>query len=277
MNPLRYAPSTSANQRGQAMTEVAVLAAVLVPLFLLIPVMAKYVHLRQANLQAARAAAWDATVATDYKLPGRAATQSDLINRHFAAADAPIRSNPPRPPRNGRLGDVFLNTFSNQPLLTAADIRLRSYTDKNAPGFLNRIGNILRGLPGEFPPNKNGLVTATVTVDPQNLRTQNGAPARYLAPFDNINLRMSASHTLLVDAWNAKGPGHGRNPHPRSVNEQVRTLVPTSYIDGLDKVVDSLSFLEGFPFIGVPTRLEIGYREPDIVPHDRLEPYVRNY
>ena len=266
-----------ANQRGQALAEVAILAAVLVPLFLLMPVMAKYIHLRQASQQAARAAAWDATVATDYKLPGRAGAQRNLVDRHFAAATDPIRTNPPAPPAGARLGNVFLNTFSNQALLEAGDIRLRSYTDKTAPGFLNRISGLLGSLPGDFPPNKKGLITATVTVNPQNLKTRNGAPARYLAPFDAINLQMTDSHTLLADAWNAKGPGHGNNPHRRSVNAQVKTLVPTSYVDGLDTVVDSLGFLESFPFIGVPLRMEIGYLEPDIVPHDRLEPYVRNY
>ncbi|MBR7551336.1 pilus assembly protein, partial [Mycobacterium tuberculosis] len=45
-------------QRGQSLTEVAVLCAVLVPIFLLIPILAKYIHARQATQQAARAIAW---------------------------------------------------------------------------------------------------------------------------------------------------------------------------------------------------------------------------
>lgn len=265
------------HQRGQALAEVAILAAILVPLFLLMPILAKYMHLRQASEQAARAAAWDATVAPDYHLPSRASAQRNLLDRHFAQATAPILSNPRSQPSSARLGNVFFNTFSNQPLATVGDIRLRSYSERAAPGVLSRVSGLLGALPGDFPPNKKGLVTATVTVNPQNLRTSNGAPAHYLAPFDAINLQMTANHTLLADAWNAKGPGHGNNPHRRSVNEQVRTFVPTSYVDGLDDVIDSLSFMEDFPFLGVPLRMEIGYLEPDIVPHDRLEPYVRNY
>ena len=255
-------------QQGQSLVEVAVLAAILVPLFLLIPVIAKYIHLQRSTQMAARAAAWDATVGRDYALPNRAQARNHLVDRHFATAAAPIRTNVPSPPANARLGNVFLNTFSNQPLLESGDIRLQAYSDEAAPGFLARVPVVA--------PNPKGLMSATVRVNPQNLKTQDGRPAAYLAPFDSIGLQMTRSQTLLADAWNAKGPGHGARPHPRSVLAQL-DFAPPDHLRPLGNAIDKLSFREGLPFVGVPTRLQLGYMEPDIVPHDRLEPYVRGY
>lgn len=251
------------------MTELAVLAAVLVPLFLLIPVLAKYIHLRQNNQQAARAAAWDATASPDYALPDRARTQSLLIERHFARSDMPIRSQPPTPQRDALLGNVFLNTFSDQPLLERADIRLSAYQNQRRPGFMEDVLGMFEGLPGSFPPNSKGYITAEVSVSPQDLRTSDGRPAAYLAPFDALNLTMTSRQTLLADAWNAAGPGIGGNPHDRSVISQVRTLVPSSYLGDIDPNLGSA--IERIPFIGVIGRLELGHIEPDVIPYERLQ------
>ena len=48
------------NCRGQAMTELTVASAwILVPLFLLIPLLGKYIDLRHTAIQAARYATWE--------------------------------------------------------------------------------------------------------------------------------------------------------------------------------------------------------------------------
>lgn len=269
-------PARPPRQRGQALTELVVLAAVLVPLFLLVPVLAKYIHLRHANQQAARAAAWDATVSPDYAMPDQQATQARLINRHFTAADAPILTSPAAAQPDAALGDVFYNTFSNQPLLERSDIQLAAYKNENAAGLMDDLLSVAEAAPGKFPPNKKGLVTAEVSVRPRNLRTSDGRPAAYLAPFDSINLQMNARQTLLVDAWNARGPGQGSNPHERSVIGQVQSLVPTSWVgDEFNKVIDFVEpVVNLIPFLRVITRLELGHIAPDVVPHERLERYA---
>lgn len=263
-------------QRGQALTELVVLAAVLVPLFLLVPVLAKYIHLRHANQQAARAAAWDATVSPDYALPNRQATQTRMIDRHFTAADAPIRTQPAAGQPDAALGDVFYNTFSDQPLLERTDIQLAGYRNDNAPGLMDDLLSVAEAAPGEFPPNKKGLITAEVAVRPRNLRTSDGRPAAYLAPFDSINLQMTARQTLLADAWNAKGPGYGDNPHARSVIGQVETLVPSAWVGAeFNKIIDFVEpVINLIPFLRVITRLDMGHIDPDVVPHERLERYA---
>lgn len=267
----RSKPRRRRLQKGQSLTEVAVMGAVLVPLFLLVPVLAKYVHLQHKGEQMARAAAWEATVHKDYGVPQRAQMQQQLLIRHFAPAEEPINSRPTAPPANSPLPDVFLNTFSNQPLLRRADVRLQPYGNTGAPGVMDDVFEMLEKAPGEFPPNSNGLIRTRIQLNPQNLRTSDGRPAAYLAPFDNINLQMQSHQVLLTDPWNAAGGGKGRSPHERSVLAQVRSLVPTSYLDGK---LPEVNIPDVIPVLGVLDELDIGHIEPDVVPKNRLERYA---
>lgn len=275
MSPARPRPRAPAPcprlQRGQSLTEVAVMGAVLVPLFLLVPILAKYLHLQHKSEQMARAAAWEATVEKDYGLPQQSRMQRLLVARHLATAADPITSRINPPAANAPLPDLFLNTFSNQPLLGRADVRFDRYGNTRPPGLMDDLVSIMEAAPGEFPPNSKGLVRAQVNLNPQNLRTRDGRPAEYLAPFDTINLRMQSHQVLLADAWNAAGGGTGRSPHPRSVRSQVRTLVPTSYIG--DTIPD-INIPDVIPVVGVLDDLDIGHIAPDVVPVNRLEPYA---
>ncbi|WP_036209702.1 hypothetical protein [Novilysobacter arseniciresistens] len=248
------------------------MGAVLVPLFLLVPILAKYIHLQHKGEQMARASAWQATVHKDYGVPERARMERLLMARHFAPANEPVRSTVPAAPSpRSPVPGVFLNTFSNQPLLRRADVQLGRYANRGAPGFMDDVLDMAESFPGEFPPNDKGLVETRVNINPQNLRTIDGRPAVYLAPFDTINLRMESHQMLLADAWNAAGAGKGESPHPRSVLAQVRTLVPSSYLDG---VLPDWKIPDVIPVVGVLDNLDIGHIEPDVVPKPRLEPYA---
>ena len=270
---------TRARQRGQAMVEVAVLSAILVPLFLLVPTLSKYFHAKQMAQQAARTAAWEATVTRNYEfnqLNGARAAQLAFIRAHnFGDADTVIRSNITGN-TTGRLKNEMLNTFSNQELLRAQDITLSAYRNEAPSGIgklFDRIGGLLEKLPGEFPPNKNGLVTAEVTLKPQNLKTRNGAGASYLAPFDRINLEFRSHHTLLADAWNAAGNGLDGQPsasNKRSVLNQVRTVAPATALDGTGDFFEKIEGADFVPIIGPVARLRPGYVQPDIIPSDKL-------
>lgn len=279
-------PGSARLQRGQAMVEMAVLAAVLVPLFLLIPMLAKYAHVRQATQQAARGAAWAATVTKDYKTSGLDVQQQRqlLMDRYFNTAKAPIQSVVADGQDSAaRLGDVMLNTFSNQPLVERSDVQLKPYTFEEQPGLMNKVtGFVPEWLPGDFPPGEDReLVTAEVVVKARNLRTADGGSATYLAPFDSINLEFKASHTLLVDSWNASGngiEGTASAGHTRSVWEQVRTLAPGSNLDFMGDTLDDLEVLEIIPIVGAIAKLRPGYGQDvvDVVPHDRLQPYAES-
>lgn len=256
-------------QRGQSLTEVAVLCAVLVPIFLLVPILAKYIHARQVTQQAARAIAWEATVSPSYALPA-AARQRDLaVDRHFGRADDPIVSQAQTGARDAAVADVLMNTFSNQPLVRRGDLALTAYRSESAGGIMGKINDVTK-LFGSFPPNRNGLTTATVRLDVQDLKGANGQAAAYLEPFDALGLKLQATHVVLADPWNAAGSGL-RGASSRSVVAQVKPLVPTQHMAGIASAFDGLS---GLPMIGTLSKLDPGYIAPDVVPMDKLPAYA---
>lgn len=257
--------------RGQALTELAIAAAVIVPLFLLLPIIAKYGHARQMAQQAARNAAWETTVARNHALPTRGQLQAKVIDRNFATADTPIRSQIDNR-ATGEFGDPMLNTFSNRKLLERDNVRVPRLSEAASPGFASKLlGSFPTAFPGAFPPNGRGYVTAEVRLELRNLRTRDNQAATYLQPFDSLDLVMEERQTLLADAWNAAGPTSGA----RSVKEQVSSLVPSSNLEALEPVFDVIGALP-IPMLGKLDDLDPGVIEPDIVPPDRLTNLPRN-
>lgn len=274
-------------QRGQALTEMAICAVILVPLVLLIPLLGKYAHIQQTIQQAARAAAWQATAVEDYVMETLDAGQQQalLVDRHFGHADDPITT-AVEPADDGRLRGTMFNTHSDQPLVEPADIQLDDYLLAEQTDLTGQfLGLLPDWLPGGFPPSRNGMVTARLQVSPQNLRYSDGSPVTAgtanwmsLAPFDSIDLRFQASHTLLADPWGAAGSGINENTgedRPRSAYQQVRTLVPTTNFSFIGDWMDNISGLDRIPILGVPLRLRVGYAQDvmDVVPEDRLQEY----
>lgn len=266
-------------QRGQALTEMAIVAVVVVPLLLLVSTMAKYFHIKQTAQQAVRSAAWEATVVQDYEWDrlDHAAQRQLQLDRHFGLATDPIRTQVSGAAETEDVRSPMMNSFSDRALLKREDVVLEPYRTES-PGRVEEITNGLFGLlpGGDFPPSENGLVTSEMVVSPRNLETRDGRPASFLDPFDNLDLDMRMQHTLLADAWNAAGggaKGHMSHSRRRSVHQQVESLVMSSSLSEIGELLDDLSFLEILPVLGVVTRADPGLIQPDIVPKDKLEPY----
>lgn len=166
-------------QHGQSIVEMTVLCLVLVPLFLLIPILGKYVHIRQQSQQATRAAVWEATASRSYAVPNAGHVRPQLIARHFGAAGSKIISVAPTSTAE-RLGNPLLNTFSDQPLLQRSDITLNAYVNDREPGIMGKLTSLITKLPGNFPPNERGLITASMDMRIRDLRTAEGGAATYL-------------------------------------------------------------------------------------------------
>lgn len=271
MSARRGAAAT--RQSGQSLVEFAVLAAVLVPLFLLVPIMGKYIHVRQMSQQAARAAAWEATVSPGYALPQTTRVRDLVVERSFGAIDDPIRSQVRGGSRNEAVGNPLLNTFSGRALLERGDVRVNAYRNVSAPGIQDKLTDMLRLLPGYAPPNSRGLVTSNIEISTQDIRLANGGAASFLEPFDRLDLRMQASHTVLADAWNASGAGSGNRPGPRTVLAQTRPLVPLAKLEPIDSALNALDWI---PLFGALEKLDLGHIEPDVVPYDKMERYAPN-
>lgn len=270
----RNSPSLPRLQGGQALTEMAILAVVLVPLFLLIPMLGRYTHLQQVSQQAARGAAWEATVVQDYERAALDVQQEMVVSRYFNAADVPIISSLPNPQAaDMQVGDAMFNTFSDQPLVERGDPQLQPYAFEMQAGMMaEAFSYIPEGFP-VGPPSDNGLVTAELVVRPQNLKTADGSAAMFLAPFDQINLEFTGSHTLLFDSWSAAGSGINKDTgseRERSVWNQVHPLVPSAYVGGILPDFGDIPFLGDLP---IP-RIGYGQDVVDVVPNDRLEPYT---
>ncbi|MDO5505034.1 MAG: pilus assembly protein [Pseudoxanthomonas suwonensis] len=251
------------------MTEFLVACVVLVPMFLLLPVVAKYAHIRQMSQQAARNVVWGAVAYPEHEMRGTGPVRATILARTFADADAPIRSDLANTATQGRFDSPMLRALGEQRLLERDNVHLASLRQQASPGWLSRVlGEGLELLPGAFPPNSDGYVRAEVRMDVRDLVTSDGRPARYLAPFDNLGLSVTSRQALLADAWNAGGPRQGR----RSVRSQVRSLVPSSHLEGLQPVLDTVGALP-LPILGRVDDLKIGTIEPDYVPHERLQPF----
>lgn len=261
--------------RGQALTELAVMAALLVPMFLLIPIVAKYGHMNQMAQQAARNAAWEASVSRDYAVANPREAQRKALDRNFASADARIRSDVGSVAMRGEFGDQMLNTFSGRKLLERDNLRVPSMGNTESPGYMDEalvpIETVTAPF-GKFTLNKQGYVTAHVKLNIRDLKLADGGRARYLEPLDNLNLVLDRKQTLLVDAWNASGPRPGNGS--RNVVDTVRPLAPTSKLKGVDKLTGMIKPpLDKLPVFGAIGGLKLGTIEPDIVPADKLAEY----
>lgn len=262
-------------QHGQAITEFAVACVVLVPLFLLIPIVAKYGHIKQQSQQATRNAAWEMTATDSHALETAQRLQTIAVDRTFAAASRKILSTPDAQQGN-EFESPMLNTFSGRKLLLREDLLVSKSEEGAGTGLMAKLfENLPSGLPGEFPPNKHGYVDVATRINIRNLQGSDGRPAQYLAPFDNLDLSLDRRQVLLVDAWNAAGSGNrqtGTN-HRRSVIRQVDTLVPTSNLRELNQFTSMIGSIP-LPIFRRLGDLELGYIEPDIVPIDKLERYA---
>ena len=262
--PVRY----RCRQRvhGQALTELAVCAAVLVPLFLLVPVVAKFGHANQMGQQAARNAAWAATASPAHVLPQRADMQRVALDQAFSDPDAPIRSNPDAT-ASGEFADPMLNTFSGRKLLERDNLRVENLRQDGSPGYLDDVVSLVPE--GLFPLNRRGYVTSEIRLEYRNLQNRDGSRPTYLDPFDRLDVVQTRRQSLLVDAWNASGPRGGA----RSVVDTVRPLAPVSRLDGIDDTLDSLQVLEPIlPIVGALGDLDFAI-QPDVVPADKLQDY----
>lgn len=114
---------------GQSLTELLVLMLLLVPLFLLIPVLGQYTHIKQRTIEASRGAAWEMTVFKDhiYDPAQQAALQDKVVSRYFNSAKAKIESTPPGA---WSQPDPLFKTLYGQTLVTYNDAQLVSLTEQ---------------------------------------------------------------------------------------------------------------------------------------------------
>ena len=276
------------------MVELVIVAGlVLIPLFLAIPLIGKYLDMRSNAVQAARYAAWERTVwyggsaASALGWLGR--TNSWIANEK---SDGQIR-NEIGVRQMSETADLAYSTSVDQGAFTSADSNagnfkngsralwrdrsgnqmLANYNDlqnsvssAQAPGTLNVILDPIANLAatlGPFTLEMKGLYSATVSMRVRDIDTDHFLLKNSTSSFQETNV-------LLANGWSADGPD---DPNKTSVKQQVKGLVPTSLLDAEVQGVNIMKWILKVASLVVPeaSKLEPGKIEPDKVPADRLK------
>ena len=254
-------------QNGQALTEFLVASVAIVPLFLLVPLIAKYQDISNSTQMASRYVAFDAMVRNDAVSSWKPESQlaDEVRRRFFSNSDAPIKTN-----------DVAGNFKANQNLFWSdprEDSLIRDFNrdvtvsygfGNNAThngGFSAAADGAPFVLSGELDLQARGIYTANVSVTLANLP----AGLRFYEPFDSIGLSMTRSTSLVFDPWAARDPDQVES---RIANSPA--IFPVGTLEPVGTAANAL-VLSIDPLAGVPGP-KLGKLDfwRDVVPEDRL-------
>lgn len=268
-------------QCGQALVETITISLALLPMFIAIPLLAKYADIRRAAIDASRAVAFDCTVRFD---------DCDAQAQHLASLAEIRRSHFGDPAYASTSLDAVAAT-ALQPnrfwvdrqhaalLDPSADLQIgvsRERSDAIAGAFGNGAGKSGIGAasklagPDSFGlPLDGGLIRAEVAARVSIGKTF----AQWMQRPEGLELRLAGSTAILTDAWNAS---EGDGSDPRSVRSRVDEGWAWS---GIDAVVDlaytPIRELITGPLLAPfePRGKLFRYHEVDVelVPPDRLE------
>jgi len=285
----RY-PTAFGNRRlpretGQALVEFLIAATlVLIPMFLIVPLLGKYMDMKATAIQAARYAAWERTVwfghadwsaaqKTDIQI------QQEIQRRFFSdAATAKLQDadknstgwagSGPKPLWRDRAGNPMLVTYNSN--VTQAGVR------GETPGLINEVldpivsaisfvGGILGAA---FVLDMDSLYTSSV-----NVQTVQTRPIRQafgtmpgLQTFQGVTPLFSEKNVLIANGWSARGSAQ--------VKTQTEGLTPTSFLQR-SPLSDILTIIQWVSVAFAPElnpdNLKLGGEvKPDVVPDDRL-------
>lgn len=279
--------SSRHHQRGQSLVEMAIACIVIVPMFLMISLLGKYMHVRHESQVAARSAAWDAAVSPQLVgreggLPSKDTEEARMRLHAYGNGSEVLKSGESSP---SKLSDPMLQTFAGRDLVLASNVKLSTYRNDESPApatkLLDKLGGLgdAIGLDG-IPPDKRGYITAEVNTRTERIRSKAGEALGFLDPLDRLDLDFHGKTVLLADAWDARGPGEdatgeGKNDIARTVRHTIKPLAPASILPDnlLDGIHEATNVLDKIPLIGTLFGLNDwvpGKTAPDIVPSDRL-------
>ncbi len=237
--------------RGQSTTEFAVLALVLAPLFVLVPLLGKYLDLSRAATVASRYAAFEIAIS------GPAAGKDDVTlaaearRRFFGTSEAPIKTGDVagdsaryrNPLWLDHRGDSLLAKLAQDVTVNTA-ARSRTVLPPALAPFVGSL-NLL---------NENFRV-ATVTVLP-------AVPAR-IAQWSGMQIEMKRPTAILTNSWNA----HSAAAVKGTIEGANQLVLPDAALRMEALLFGWLPALFLDP--AMPPRRR---HDPDVVPCDRLVP-----
>lgn len=269
-------------QKGQAMTEMLVASAfVLVPLFLIVPMVGKYIDMQQATVVAARYSAWETTVT--------GSSDTALAEaRVYAEANDPLTNSPGS---SGRSLWTYHNKLpmydsSNESNYNATMSAAKSGSDQIHDSTFGVTRTVVAGI-GKGVEAVTGLINRFLSTGTFDVIDTSGV----VSVESRLNIKAQPQFTTLnnsstadlitggVPVFNARAQVYsvswGVNGK-QELLEKVQPIVPTAIIGhGLDKLSfagfsaqEALSILTLSPEIA-PSQLKFGVVDLDAHPRDK--------
>ncbi|MGZ9899913.1 hypothetical protein [Shewanella gaetbuli] len=272
--------SPKAQQQGAILAEFIVITGfVFIPLALMLPLLFKFIEVKQYTEQASRYAVWErvayyqtkpknrddyAPVKTDQQL------QYEVQNRILAAAQTPIylaqSTKKVSEPSNSNLlinhfgkgsrGSVFAKPRRQ------SDAFVNSSTEQHGLPKASRlsgiVGEVLSFAPG-FELNQKGLYQTTISSD---MRMYDWFPE-----LGNKPMTIQRTNALLAEGWSIGGP--------EQVKSELKYLVPITAALNDFKFESLFKILSYIPLAKELKWLELAKIEPDAVPCVRLGDFDR--
>lgn len=205
---MKTLPTLPRHQGGQALVEFLVLALVLVPFLLLLPMIAKYQDIAHATEMAGRYVAFDAAARNDTNVGWKSNDQlaGEVRRRFFSNPAAAVKT-------DDTAGDFKpdQNLFWRDPLDQAM---IRSFDDIGISfgegSSLERSGGFRGasdGMPflghGLLDLDARGIFRGNVHVRVANLPDSLAGPTHSYDSLKGLNLTISRHTDLAIDAWTA--------------------------------------------------------------------------
>ncbi len=264
------------DQRGQAMAEFVVVAVlVLLPLYLLIPVMGKYIDMKAASVVGARYAVWERTVffagpAASVNWPGVEKTDAEIRNevrQRIFSAGTTVANGDKGAANWG--GNGYRNNWVNRDgsgMLPNYNAVTHATDTNDSPGIANDVLNLIVTVAdalGPFTLEMKGLYSAEVGVSANTLPINFSFNGDTTDAFNPGKLTFSDRSAILANGWSANGSEH--------VKTQTQGLTPTGVFQSpVGNVLFKL--IQAVVGVAMPEiwLLELGKIEPDVVPEDRV-------
>jgi hypothetical protein len=244
------------------------------PVFLLIPLVGKYLDIRATAVQAARYVAWERTVwyggaSASVSWPANdksdGTIQNELRQRLFSEGTAVATSDGGQTDWGGSGAKANWTNRDGSPLLADYGAVGESIANNDTPNIASDLLSLVVTVTdaiGSFTLETKGFYTGAVSVGVATLPINFSLDGSSV--FDPGAITMNESNTLLANGWSANGAGH--------VKSQTQGLLITS-VFAKDPVKTIFDIVKG-AMAAASTQelwfLEVGKVEPDVVPPDRL-------
>ena len=269
-------------QQGQAMTEILVASAfVLVPLFLIVPMVGKYIDMQHATVAASRYSAWEATV--------KGSSDMTLVEaRIYSEHDDPLTNTSGS---NGRSLWTYHNKLSMYDASTEVNYNstmsaAKSGSDQIHDSTLGITRTVVAGI-GKGVEAVTGLINRFLSTGTFDVIDTSGVVSvesrlSTKAQPQFTTLKNSTTSDLItggVPVFNARAQVYSVNwgvNGKQELLEKVQPIVPTAIIGhGLDKLSvagfsaqEALSILTLSPEVA-PSQLKFGVIDLDTHPREK--------